>query len=70
MRRLSTKMQRAIIKGALRAASGTAMGDFMTWMSTTFAAEDTMYYWCSGALRGPRHGLALRPLLAQERHAR
>ena len=61
MRRLSTKMQRAIIKGALRAASGTAMGDFMTWMSTTFAAEDTMYIGapvrCEGRVMGSLCGL-------------
>lgn len=43
VRRLSTKLQRALISGAVTAASGTNAGQFMGWMMTTMCAEDLTY---------------------------
>ena len=61
MRRLSLKMQRAMLKGMLKTASGTNTGAFINWMTSTFSAEDLTYIGapvrCEGRVMGSLCGL-------------
>ena len=43
MRRVSTKVQRGLMKGVLSAASGTNTGQLVKWMTATMASEDMVY---------------------------
>lgn len=43
IKRVSTKVQRSLMKSAISAASGTNTGQFIKWMTATMAAEDMVY---------------------------
>ena len=43
VRRVAAKAQRAVMKGAVSAASGTNTGQFVKWMTSTMGASDMVY---------------------------